>query len=494
MDFDLYSPNVRFRDSEYIFTENKIIKMLDDDNLSEHDFSILQLLANTNTPEYACVAKDLWGKITEVENFAEFDAIKSLLRYTINARFMDAEFTYKTPQGKLIKLSRKKTDKLSNTMREYLHRCSNNRGYFDQFDLIGFKEKNESDLRTYAPKWELASQAVCQQEQDAPYGRAMVGSWDSNDDYKRHKDAKNCLENDLFSISNTIKTMRFFSEFNNTQLFNEFESNLNKNLFTISVKTHGLHLFKLSAGKYREEEIQKELDRLIFQERDPKLLAHLINKGANVNAFNHCGMTALGMLFSMNPTNLSELATVLLDAGADINLGECSERKSTFMYIFSKDSRASVQVLERIARLASIERRQAALKVVCEAYGRPNEGHIKALLLAGASPSVKNFAGNTLLMHAAVKDCHTDTIELILGLEKAGVDTQNNDGNTALMLLLKKGVIYRSEMKIIDLLIAAGTNINLNNNNGENAIDLAKKLRHEVDREAMLGKLNQVPQ
>lgn len=165
---------------------------------------------------------------------------------------------------------------------------------------------------------------------------------------------------------------------------------------------------------------------------NPGIVKALIKDGANVNAKNDQGWTALMSALANDANSNSEIIKILIEAGADV---KAKNNKG----ITARDLAKRKQNPE-IQRLAD------------------------TLLYVSENPTADLFN--------AVKDSRT-SIEQIKTLINAGADVNAKDksGNTVFMNAAK----YNSNVEIIKFLIAAGVDLNAKNNKGQTVEDLVKK-------------------
>lgn len=202
-------------------------------------------------------------------------------------------------------------------------------------------------------------------------------------------------------------------------------------------------------------------------------------------------MTILGVFLSqyIPNKNLNDTIPKMINLGIDVNLGiNKKNNENNLMMAFENNkpsiSDETINMMIANSTLETINYSQGDGAVLHHAIYRPNRlACIKKLLDTGASLKTISRFGRTPLM-AAVSNDHLDAVKLILEHNLETLDYQDKNGNTALMLAIKCLGIQRNTLAIIDMLILAGANIHLTNNDGKMAKQLAswnKLIEEQVD-------------
>jgi ankyrin repeat protein len=227
-----------------------------------------------------------------------------------------------------------------------------------------------------------------------------------------------------------------------------------------------------------EQDAEGNTPLLIFAERgDEEAVARLIAAGANINHQNQLGRTALMIAvneaakrYAKDESKYINIVRLLIDAGAALDTQ--NEYGST-----------------------------ALMECVHATYGSVD--CIKYLLNGGASTEIENNLGETALLRYT-KNQYIKGIRILLQHDGVNIDHRNNGGKTALYLsltgsleitkiLLDKGATvdipnnfgvtplmfyaHLSGIDRIDLLLAAGADVDWQDNSGNTALIIAVKAR-----------------
>ena len=161
----------------------------------------------------------------------------------------------------------------------------------------------------------------------------------------------------------------------------------------------------------------------------------LLKKKANPNARDDEGATAL---IRASLVCQPQVLTQLLDRGADINASDEQGRT------------ALVMAIERDPPDKDFAKRQMEV--------------IKMLLARKANPAVKDADGNTVV-HYAARQRNVEVLKLMLTLG-VPIDGRNKDGTTPLLVAAADG----REPQIVQVLIAAGADVNARDNYGRSVL------------------------
>ncbi len=178
----------------------------------------------------------------------------------------------------------------------------------------------------------------------------------------------------------------------------------------------------------------------VWQENE-EMVRNLIDGGADVDAKDNDGRTALIYATEKGGYRRNEIIQLLLDRGADINAKD-------------KDGRTALM----------------------EAVWQENEEIVQLLLNSGADVNAKDKWGGTALMEAVWRENEEIVRNLIDG--GADVNAKNKDGRTALM-----GAVWQENEEIVQLLLNSGADVNAKDKwSGTSLMDAAEKGNEEIVR------------
>lgn len=199
-----------------------------------------------------------------------------------------------------------------------------------------------------------------------------------------------------------------------------------------------------------------------------KLIAKLIEKGADINAQDIGGHTALMAAISANAQNAFEK---LLAYGANAKIK--TNVNETILMIAAKLNRSEIlsNIMKNFPEMINMKDNTENTALMWAAsFG--NGVAIWKLLSKGAKPNEKNIDGYTALMVAAQKGFDMSAWILIINQKgfnyKIDINSQNNKGNTALML-----AALNNHPGVISLLLNYDANPKIKNKAGKTAADLS---------------------
>jgi uncharacterized protein len=219
----------------------------------------------------------------------------------------------------------------------------------------------------------------------------------------------------------------------------------------------------------------------------------LLEKGANVNVRDSYGWTALMTAVSdghpeimnyvrylssafwekNNPAKKdhTKVAALLLEKGADVNARD--EAGRTALIAASYDGKSKVVEL-LIEKGADVEAKSSdGSTALISAAGRGQTEVVKLLLKKGATADAKDNFNQTALMKAAWMR-HPEVVKALLD-KRADVNAKGSNGWTALNSAAAVG-----DPEVVKLLLDAGADINAKTATGETALQTAFYNRHKV--------------
>ena len=235
---------------------------------------------------------------------------------------------------------------------------------------------------------------------------------------------------------------------------------------------------------------------LMFAE-DFEIVNALIKAGADVNARNVYNQTPLMRSMLMECTNVNnarKIINALLKAGADVNAKDKDGCTALMYAVYLDDMHRFVDTLlnagadvnaenafgwtalaialeckkdyaaQRLKKFGGIEKGRIESRIVKLAEkGKLRE--LQEAIISGANVNAATLGGTTALMLAASEN-NLEAVNLLLKA-KADVNSCDGDGETALMYAL-------DNPNIVEVLLKAGADINIKDEDGCTALDIAR--------------------
>jgi len=194
----------------------------------------------------------------------------------------------------------------------------------------------------------------------------------------------------------------------------------------------------------------------------------LIHAGADVNAKDPCGNTALMVACKAGYIDIVKLLIIL----SDYNVNSKDIEDNTALMVACQAGHTDIVklLLKRDADVNAKNRWDYTALIF--AYESGHTDIVKLLLEKSTDVNVRNLWGHTALIWAARKG-HEDIVKLLL---EKGADVNVNDagGNTALMWAARKG--YED---IVKLFIEKGADVNAKDRQGNTALMVACQAGHK---------------
>ena len=234
-----------------------------------------------------------------------------------------------------------------------------------------------------------------------------------------------------------------------------------------------------------------------------KAVRHLIKAGADVNAQNQYGQTALirasreghleivkALIETGANLNLQgqaewtteegwtalihaswkgrlEVVKSLVDAGADVNL-KTKGGMTALVSASEQGHKEVVKVLEAVESRKSRDSDPSYMSNLIDHASRGNLRAVRDLIDAGADLNLQDKDGVTALMYASDNN-HLKIVRILVGAG-ANINLKTKDKQTALM-----GVCWKGHLEVVKALVDAGADLNLQDKDGDTALVLASK-------------------
>lgn len=197
--------------------------------------------------------------------------------------------------------------------------------------------------------------------------------------------------------------------------------------------------------------------------KDDGLMEEWLNFGANINARDCNGMTAL-MIASCNGEY--KVAKKLIEKGASVNIINEINKKTALIYAIEFENIEIVNLLLSCGASVRVKSTLGDIPIMMAAC-RGRVDIMESLVKYWADVNTQDSGGKTVLMYAVLSN--SDAVEYLLN-QGADIDKQDNDGNTALMI-----AATAPQCGTLTKLLEYGADVNIKNKKGKSALDYANK-------------------
>ena len=181
------------------------------------------------------------------------------------------------------------------------------------------------------------------------------------------------------------------------------------------------------------------------------LVQAIIDHGANVNAMNNRGQTALWFACC---SGQMEFVKILLDAGSDSNIADKNGESCLHAAVYGSCNAETIQNIIDHGALVNAANKDGATALLL-ACGSAQSKIVNVLLKAKADPNIPDRHGDASLHQATAANCSKETLQELMEYG-ANVNAVNKKGRTALLLNCSYG-----QMDSVEALLRAGADPNI---------------------------------
>lgn len=207
-----------------------------------------------------------------------------------------------------------------------------------------------------------------------------------------------------------------------------------------------------------------------WRNEDPRVIRALVEAGAQVNARDRLGRTAL--MFAVTYNN-HYVASELIDHDAAVNTSDDLGR-TPLLLAATRNGRSQVvrTLLEAGAHVNARDGESGATALIRAAMWNRNPEILETLLDFGADIGAVRFDGTTALIGAAEFNRGSEVIGILLG---AGAEVNTRNANKWTPLMMAAADLHGNGLETVRLLLEAGARVNARNTYGHSALIIAAR-------------------
>ncbi len=272
-------------------------------------------------------------------------------------------------------------------------------------------------------------------------------------------------------VEATLKNIKALPPAAKNDVVNELKKILDDPFSSVQSVKNNCALLNMFAVKL-DDHLLKRFEAL---NADPKIIKAFLDNGADVNASDKKGMTAL--LYAARRHNNPEMIKLLLDSGADVNASNKDGWTPLMIVVRNHLNTEMIKLLLVSGADVNASNKDGWTPLMFavsqfhsykDIYKLPEM--IKLLLDKGADVNASKQDGTSPLLVALKYNTHSEKIKQLLD-NGADVNARDQDGMTPLLYSLK----YNLNREIIELLVKNGARTDVVDENGNTAFDLLFK-------------------
>jgi len=195
-------------------------------------------------------------------------------------------------------------------------------------------------------------------------------------------------------------------------------------------------------------------------EEQIKKASYLVKNGANINAADDDGNTAL--MYAVGNQADNRFILNLINDGANINAANKMQETALWIAVRQEKEPATLKLLLEYGADPNIKDVKGETPLWYQLRTNGNEQITRALLRGGADVSITNAAGDIPLWYAINKGYSFMIIENIIMATQDDIDLRNENGDTPLLYAVK----HEFPASTVKLLLSKGADANAKDKNG----------------------------